>query len=112
MYDDNQREVDEKYNGYGRTWLKSIYRSLFTQQLPVYQRLDMFLPPRFPCRKDAEKPLLFGDWRREGFSPGGTTSPQLEEPRLKPLYCAPITTNSNFSEKFIVYFIPLFDKCD
>ena len=55
----------------------------------VTNDLDPFSSPRFSFQNDLQKPLLFGTWRRVGFSPGDTTSSQLEQPRLKSLYCAP-----------------------
>ena len=65
----------------------------------VTNEFDLLLPPRFPCRKDAQKPLLFGTWSREGLSPGGKTSPQLEQPRLKNLYTVlPITNQQQLSQ--------------
>ena len=41
----------------------------------VTNEMDLFLPPRFIFRKDAQNPLLFGTWNRGSFSSGGATGP-------------------------------------
>ena len=69
-------------------WLETnCYHCIIDQFAQVTNESDLFLPPRFPCRKDVQKPLLFGTWSWEGFSPGGTTNPHLIK-SLKSLYCA------------------------
>ena len=100
--------------GYGCTWLerKSLSLQGFNHFFQVTNELDLFLPSRFPWQKDAQKPFLLGTWSREGFSPGGTTSPQLEWPRIKSLYCASNNQPIAILLELIVYFIPLFEKCD
>ena len=85
-----QQEVDESaWVIEGRDWKKIVIIASFDHFAQVTNELDMFLPPRFPFQKDVLKPLLFGTGSRWSFSPGGTTSPQLEQPRFKSLYCAP-----------------------
>ena len=102
MYDDGNND---------RAWVMEVRGqkeiviiASFDHLAHVTNELDLFLSPRFPCQKDAQKPLLFGTWSREGFSPGGTTSPQLEQPRLKN-FCTMllITNQQQFSENYVFY---------
>ena len=73
--------------------------------------MDLFLPTRFPIQKDAQKPLLSGIWSQRGFTQGGTRSPQLEWSCLKSLYYAPNNQSIAILLGFIVYFMPLSEKC-
>ena len=78
--------------GYGRTWLEEIVIiALFDYFAPVTNELNLFLPPRFPCRKDAQKPFLFGTWSLYFASNG-----------------KPITT----VRELTAYFLPFSYKCD
>ena len=84
MYDDDIKEKQTTVHG--------LWKDLAEKKLLLLhhfiKELDWFcfLSPRFPFQKDAQKPLLFGTRNREGFSPGGTTSPQM--PSVKSLYGA------------------------
>ena len=50
----------------------------FDHLAEVTNKKDLFFPPRFPFRKDAQNQLLFDTSNRQSFSSGGKTGPQLE----------------------------------
>ena len=60
-----------------RGYKEIVIIASFDHFAQVTNKLDLFLTPRFPCQKDAQKPLLFGTRSREGLSPVGKTSPQM-----------------------------------
>ena len=108
-----QQEVDDSaWVIEGRDWKKIVIIASFDHFAQVTNELDMFLPPRFPFQKDVLKPLLFGTGSRWSFSPGGTTSPQLEQPRFKSLYCAPNNQSIATLQECTTYFTNLSDKSD
>ena len=62
-----------------RGWNETVIIASFHHFAQVTNELDLFFCLQAKeCQKVAQKPFLFCAWSREGFSSGGTTSPQLE----------------------------------
>ena len=84
---------------------KTFIISSFVHCAQVTNKLRLLLTSRFPFRKDVQKPLLFETYSRGGLSPG-TISLQLEQPRLKSLYCSSNNQQIAVHREFIVCFYP------
>ena len=79
MCDDDINKADDiAWVMEGLDWKEIIIIASFDYFAQDTSELDLFLPPRFPCQKEAQNPLLFGAWSRKGFINGSSNNPQLE----------------------------------
>ena len=109
-----QREVD------GKVWIMEVRGSkeiviiaLFNHFAHVTNELDLFLPPRFPCKKTRKSHSYLahgaGKVLVQEVQPVLSWSSQI----FKNLpYCVSNNQPIAILRELIVYFIPLSDKCD